>query len=168
MLNPKSLQAFAKSDGYEPEIAGEENETEDAVTEGEDRLQFLRPLVEMYAAEYDGLWGALSAEVLEDPETPLDELSWDILVDQLVEVLDEKFVEALRTVPDLSFEEANELAEHAAGEGLVSESGDLAMWLFRLANVLAADPAGAETAYDEESETEDVEGSLPAEDPVPA
>ena len=162
MLDPKSLQAFART----PEVADtdDEAETEDAVTEGDDRLQFLRPMVEMFAAEYTDMWADLPAEVLDDPAEPLDQFSRDILTDQLADFLDEKFVTALQTVPDLSFAEATELAVATESEGLVADAPGLAMWLFRLAGLLAEEGEAPESTLDEVAGStvadEDVAGAL--------
>jgi hypothetical protein len=156
MLDPKSLQAFARTPEIDDAAEAGSPETE-ATTEGEDRLQFLRPMVEMFAAEYADMWADIPADVMDDPAVPLDQLSRDVLTDQLADFLDEQFVVALQTVPDLSFEEATELAAQTESEGLVDDAPGLAMWLFRLAGLLAEE-ADAPTLEDDVVEGSAMEG----------
>lgn len=150
-INPKALQSFARSSDA-PDVEDAEDELEESATEGEDRLQFLRPMVEMFGSEYDGFWNDLAPEVLENPEgMELDDFSRGVLEDQVVNDLDEKFITALQTVPDLTVDEARELAEHANQEGWATDPEGLTAWLFLLSRMVAQ--AGLDVSEsDEDSE----------------
>ena len=161
-INPRALQSFARSSTPNPEL--DDDELEDAAaTEGDDRLQYLRPMVEMYGSEYDGFWDDLAPEVLENPDgTELDDFSRGVLEDQVVNDLDDKFITALQTVPDLTVDEARQLAEHASTEGLVIDAEGMTAWLFllsRLVGSIQEQPLSDEGAADD-SESDDSESML--------
>lgn len=155
-LNPRALQSFARPSVSDDNL-DDGDELEDAATEGEDRLQYLRPMVEMFGTEYDGLWDDLAPEVLEDPQIELDDFSRGVLEDQIVNDLDDKFVTALQTVPDLTVEEARELADHASAEGWVIDAEGMTAWLFllsRLVGTPSEEPILADGAAEEDTDSE--------------
>lgn len=164
MMNNRSqaLLDFSRGIHLPQPTLGEEEP--DAVTEGEDRLKYIRPLIEMYGADYALFPQDLSSDVLADPSTPTDEFNRDVLLAQVASDIDEMFVEALKTVPDLTYEEALSLTQHVAAEGLGGDAEDMANWLFRLAQVLG----GAETQVESPESTEEPAEAGEYEDEAPS
>lgn len=165
MMNNRSQALLDFSRGIhlpKPEF-GEEEST--AVTEGEDRLKYIRPLIEMYGADYAMFPQDLSPDVLADPTSPTDEFNRGVLLEQIASDIDEMFAEALKTVPDLTYEEALSLTQHVAAEGLGGDAEDMANWLFRLAQVLGGSKnqeEGAEQADTDDEVVEEYEEGTPS------
>jgi hypothetical protein len=121
--------------------AADEDETPE--TKPVDRLSILRPILKAFAGELDGSWEDLSEDVLADKNAELSGLDRDIITDQLSDIVDTKVLTALKTVTDLTLDEASGLAQHLADEGVISEPDDFAMWLYRAAAVSVGVPDGS-------------------------
>jgi len=150
MIDPKKMASWAQGGGGEgpkpgPEDANEgaegdepENEheqEEEQEDEGGDKGELLACLEE-FSEEVSQCCDELDGDALTDPEVELEGEDLQILQDGL-NALPPKLKKCLqKSASDMSFEEAQSIADHLGEEDKIEDPDRLAGWLYRVGQVV--------------------------------
>lgn len=137
-LNPGGGEKGAEGGGGEPS-------SEDMKEGGQGKFGSLIPLLEEQAEEIEACCDELDPEQLANPEEPFDDENHDIFVESFAE-LDDALKDALieAFAEGLKPEEADELATHLEGEGMIEDTERVANYLRHVARAIEDGEIGAD------------------------
>lgn len=167
-IDPSKMEAFAqgpnpggnadltalKGGGGEP--AGDAApSSEDMKEGGQGKFSALIPLLEEAAEEIEACCDELDPEQLGKPEEDFDDENHDIFVESFAELPDDLKAEMLEALADgITPEEADELATHLEGEGMIEDAERFANYLQHVARAIDDGYIGAEDEEEAEAEEE--------------
>lgn len=163
-IKPSALEAFANPMEEDAgDLPAEEGAPEDMQEGGPGKFGQLITLLEQHAEDVMPLTDEFDPDQLSDVAQELDDSEKDQLREG-VKALDEELQAELKSaLPDITIEEAQEVADHLESEGIVDDAARLAGWLFRLGEVGLSEGGEEEDTDVDEDADEGLEEEEPEE-----
>lgn len=167
-MDAKKLAAFANQGqpqlqkgqpggGGKPHQEPEHDEgAEHEEDEGQPKFDHLKALLEQHAEDIEAAVEEMDPDLLSNYSEQLEAGDEQVLHESFGDLEDELKSEMEKTLKGVGYDDANELAEHLEGEGLVEDAHLVAGWLFRVGQMLEEGHEGGE--HEEEEEEPEEEG----------